>query len=485
MQDTIPSLALPRRSSKGRSLALVLGVLSGLFCCSDSTGPPAPPDSVAPGLQVVFPAGGAFDRDGDGLIEVELAFTDTASGVDPATIRLTVGGRDMLPNWEVTRRDTIGLVAEETLKGLLPAGQVTLGISVSDRAGNERHETRFLELPVITLHRTIPLPFDPVRRVQDVAMRPDGEVLFAVDETSELLLVDPNEYRLVAQPSGPLSDLQGIEFDAQRNRVYAVSFLHPGLAEFDGSTGQFLRLIPTTQGAFALALSRQTAEIYIPLEIEFEPMNGILSVVDLRLGDEVALIQSGIVHAAGDGSALGQHAAVLSDDEERLFVATAGDGILVYDPQDRDFMKQIDLLANDERHGAAAAIERVGGDLYVNVLRDVHVGSAVYRVDGSTGAIEQIKGLGIGTDINTGAAASPDERWLFVTGAGGRSHVGPPNYLLAVPSLDIIRVEGLPEASDLFAYKSAVWHPDGKRVYVSVGEIVGGNNTIVVYLVRP
>jgi DNA-binding beta-propeller fold protein YncE len=434
---------------------------------------------------VVFPAGGAFDRDGDGLLEVELAFTDAASGVDPATIRVIVGGRDVLPQWEVTRRDTTALVAEETLDGLLPAGQVTLGISVSDRAGNERHETRFLELPVITLHRTIPLPIDPVRRVQDVAMRPDGEVLFAVDETSALLLVDPNEYRLVAQPSGPLSDLQGIEFDAQRNRMYAVSFLHPGLAEFDGSTGQFLRLIPTMQGAFALELSRQTAEVYIPLEIEFEPMNGVLSVVDRQVGEEVTLIQSGITDGDQDGSILGQHASVLTGDEQRLYVPTVGNGLLVYDPHARDFLEQIDLLVGDERLGTALGAELVGEDLYLNVFRDVHVGSAVYKVDASTGVIKQIKGLGIGTDINTGTAASPDGRWLFVTGAGGRSHAGQPNYLLRLPGMSLTPVEGLPGASELFAYKSAAWHPDGKRVYVSGGDIVGGNNTIVVYLVRP
>ena len=103
----------------------------------------------------------------------------------------------------------------------------------------------------------------------------------------------------------------------------------------------------------------------------------------------------------------------------------------------------------------------------------------------STEAIKRIKDLGVGTDINTGAAASRDGKWLFVTGAGGRSHVGPPNYLLSLPDLDLIRVEGLPGTSDLFAYKSAAWHPDGKRVYVSGGDIVGGNNAIVVYLVRP
>lgn len=480
-------LALPRRSCRCRTLALVLGGFLGLASCENSTGPPEPPDASPPGLVVVFPDGGAYDRDGDGLIEVELTFTDAVSGVDPATIRLMVGGRDVLTEWEVMRRDATGLVAEETVIGLLPAGRVTLGIAVSDHAGNVRQETRFLELPVAILHRSIPLPFDPVRRVQDVVMRPDGEVLFAVDETSELLLVDPNEYRLVAQPSGPLNDLQGVEFDAQRNRVYAVSFLFPGLAEFDGSTGDFLRLIPTTQGAFALALSRQTSEVYIPLEIEFEPMNGVLSVVDREVGQEVALIQSGIVHRAGDGTALGQHAAVLTENEERLYVTTAGDGLLAYDPHARGFGQQIDLLPNDERLGAAGAIHRVGGDLYINVLRDFHVGAAVYQLDASTGAIRTIKSLGAGSDINTGAAASPDGTRLFVTGiSGSRSIEGAASYLLALPTLEILaRLDGAVEAPETFGYNGVAWHPDGKRVYVAASDFVGGRNEILVYLVRP
>jgi DNA-binding beta-propeller fold protein YncE len=438
-------------------------------------------------LEVVFPAGGTYDRDGDGLMEVELAFTDAASGVDPATIRLMVGGRDVLSEWEVTRRDSTGLVAEETVAGLLPAGRVTLGISVSDHAGNVRQETRFPELPEAILHRSIPLPFDPVRRVQDVVMRPDGEVLFAVDETSELLLVDPNEYRLVAQPSGPLNDLQGVEFDAQRNRVYAVSFLHPGLAEFDGSTGQFLRLIPTTQGAFALALSRQTAEVYIPLEIEFEPMNGILSVVDREVGQEVALIQSGITDRDQDGSILGQHAAVLTEDEQRLYIPTVGNGVLVYDPADRSLVQQVDLLAGDERLGTALGAERAGDDLYVNVFRDFHVGAAVYQLDASTGAIRTIKSLGAGSDISTGAAASPDGTRLFVTGiSGSRSIEGAASYLLALPTLEILaRLDGAVEVPQTFGYNGVAWHPDGKRAYVAASDFVGGRNEILVYLVRP
>lgn len=48
----------------------------------------------------------------------------------------------MLVGWEVTRRDATGLVAEETLAGLLPAWRVVLGILVSDHARNERKESR-------------------------------------------------------------------------------------------------------------------------------------------------------------------------------------------------------------------------------------------------------------------------------------------------------------------------------------------------------
>ncbi|MBA3585370.1 MAG: hypothetical protein H0W36_12740 [Gemmatimonadetes bacterium] len=60
-------------------------------------------------------------------------------------------------------------------------------------------------------------------------------------------------------------------------------------------------------------------------------MNGILSIVDRDAGAEIALIQSGIRHRAGDGSILAQHAAVLTEDEERLYVPTGSDGLLVYD----------------------------------------------------------------------------------------------------------------------------------------------------------
>jgi len=248
-----------------------------------------------------------------------------------------------------------------------------------------------------------------------------------------------------------------------------------------------LRLMPTTQGAFALALSSETVEVYIPLEIEFEPMNGVLSVVDRQVGEEVALIPSGITDRDQDGSILGQHAAVLTADEQRLYVPTVANGLLVYDPNDRDFVQQIDLLAGDERLGTATGADLVGDNLYLNVFRDVHVGSAVYRVDATTGAIEQIKGLGVGTDINTGAAASPDGTRLLVTGiSGSRSNEGAASYLLALPTLEILaRLHGAEEAPETFGYHGVTWHPDGKRAYMAASDYVGGRNEILVYLIRP
>ncbi|MBA3585369.1 MAG: PD40 domain-containing protein [Gemmatimonadetes bacterium] len=141
----------------------------------------------------------------------------------------------------------------------------------------------------------------------------------------------------------------------------------------------------------------------------------------------------------------------------------------------------------DERLGTAGAIERVGGDLYVNVLRDFNVGSAVYRIDAATGEIIRIGSLGPETDLNTGAAASPDGTRLFVTGdSGSRGNKGAANYLLALPTLEILAsLEGAAAAPETFGYFGAAWHPDGKRIYVAASNFIGGRNEILVYLARP
>ncbi|MGH7558153.1 MAG: hypothetical protein ACREMD_10350 [Gemmatimonadota bacterium] len=166
-------------------LALSLLPLAIVACssCSDD-GPTAPRDTGSPLIEVRFPtSAAAIDRDGDGLVDLEVAFSDPGSGIDGATIRLTadrslkggpVVGSELTEVWTVPRADSAGLVIEETVDHLLPRGEVRLTVSVADRAGNPMSRQVTLELPPAARHRVLDLDADLKFNTGQITVGPEG-----------------------------------------------------------------------------------------------------------------------------------------------------------------------------------------------------------------------------------------------------------------------------------------------------------------------
>jgi len=492
------------------TLHVLLGFAAALLAgCGDGpsgpgASPPEPPvaacvpdpsfatDSAAPAIIRVFPDNAFFhDRDDDGLVDLELAFDDgeEGAGVEPASVALAgPGGRDLLPTWEVTERSAGRLVVEETIAGLLPHGrEIPIAVTVVDRACNRAGSTIALgELRPAALHTTIDVgDGNPFRELEDLVINPEGTRLYAVDQTAQLTVVDPNAYRLIERIDGPVGDLHGIVADWAGNRLFAVGFAGPGLAEFDATTGRPIRRIETTQGAFTLAVSKRTSEIYIPLEEEFVATQGFLSVVDRSEGREVAVIEAGLPPRSDNGI-LGQHGAVLNEDESMLFVASAVQrGLHVWSPLERAYMRVIDLNPEEEpeRFGSVGDVDRRGGRVYAGTIGDRVTGAFLFEVEEKTGEISRSLEVGPRTDFNR-LEISPDGKLLFVSGFSGTRfpHEGSPNYLIDLDRFRVIQaLEGLPRE---FGYFDAAWHPDGTRIYVASTNRQGGNR-IVVYLVRP
>jgi len=491
------------------TLHVLLGFAAALLAgCGDGpsgpgASPPEPPvaacvpdpsfatDSAAPAIIRVFPDNAFFhDRDDDGLVDLELAFDDgeEGAGVEPASVALAgPGGRDLLPTWEVTERSAGRLVVEETIAGLLPHGrEIPIAVTVVDRACNRAGSTIALgELRPAALHTTIDVgDGNPFRELEDLVINPEGTRLYAVDQTAQLTVVDPNAYRLIERIDGPVGDLHGIVADWAGNRLFAVGFAGPGLAEFDATTGRPIRRIETTQGAFTLAVSKRTSEIYIPLEEEFVATQGFLSVVDRSEGREVAVIEAGLPPRSDNGI-LNQHGAVLSKDESVLFVASGGQrGLHVWSPRERRHVAVIDLNREEgpDRLGSVLDVDRHAERIYAGAFRGRSGGALVVEVD-ETMEISRSLEVGQLTDFNR-LEVSPDGKRLFVSGFSSTrlSHQGPPNYLINVDQFQVMqRLEGLPRE---FGYFDAAWHPDGTRIYVASTNRQGGNR-IVVYLVRP
>ncbi len=362
---------------------------------------------------------------------------------------------------------------------------------VEDRAGNVKSANLRLELPVGAIHRVMDVPNggDPFQRVRNLEMGPDGKRLYVVASTAELIVVDPDAYKIVARTPSPIGDLRDVKGDWARGRLYAVSFLHPGLVEFDAATGQALRTLPTTQGAFTLAVSKQRPEIYVPLEVEFADVDGLLSVVDVALGREVEVIDSGVRNLDNPNAGLAQHVAVLTEDGSRLYIPNAGNqGVLVYDIERREYVDQIDLVPLEPAlMGSPLGGTRIGSVAYFAGREpdQPRTDGVAYKVDLTTHETVRLV-LGNGRDVN-GIAASPDGQTLFVVGkSGGRlAHQGPPNYVVGVGDF---RLRGtLPDVepdNPRYGYKSAAWHPDGKRVYVASTDNFD-KDQITVYVIRP
>jgi hypothetical protein len=158
----------PRRS------ALALGVcplaalggtgVLGLPGCADDGVRPVAPDTTPPTIQVVSPVDTAYDLDGDKLLDLQLAWADSGSPVDPASVRVGslrgVNGTadattDSLSVWRVVRRDRTGLLARETLDELLHGGANQLEVVAADSAGNVAVDTTTFTLPHGALFATI------------------------------------------------------------------------------------------------------------------------------------------------------------------------------------------------------------------------------------------------------------------------------------------------------------------------------------------
>jgi DNA-binding beta-propeller fold protein YncE len=310
-------------------------------------------------IEVVFPVESVlFDRDSDGLVDIEVRFLDSLSGVDAASVRLVsdrevkgqAGARtDLLAVWRVARSDSSGFVVEEVPDFLLPRGRVELTIEVTDRKGNLATHTVEVRLPVAARHRVIDLQADLIFSTS-LLLRPDGLRLYATTEEpgrSAISIVDPWSLEWLKTVRHPQPGLSQMAYDAARGRIYAMSIDHPEVAVFDVALESFTGSIATAARGVGLALGRQRDELYAGLEIE-GPNNGLVGVIDLTQGVQSRVLDLGVSSMANPGATLTMKLE-LDTSEERLFILTSEEGLLIADPAAGRLLDQIDLLPGDPR----------------------------------------------------------------------------------------------------------------------------------------
>ncbi|MGH7589179.1 MAG: YncE family protein [Gemmatimonadota bacterium] len=337
-------------------LPLGIAACSG---CSDS-GPTAPPDRGSPLIEIRFPASvTVVDRDSNGLVDFEVAFDDSLSGIDVASIEVLANrplkgpagqGANLIEVWRVQRADTTGFVLEETVDDLLPRGQTSLTVAVRDRAGNRVSRMLSVELPPAARHKVIDLQTDTFINASQVAVSPDGRFAFvAIDRRSfgsVVAIVDLLRLEWVRNLSWPVAGLSEMLVDPARGRLYIGSFLEPQVAVLDLATQMFLAPIAISARGIGMALSQQRSELYIGLEVEGGESTGFISVVDVDQGSEIRVIDLGITSRLNPGITMGMNALALDATETILFATTPDDvaeGILVIDPIEGRLLGQVDM----------------------------------------------------------------------------------------------------------------------------------------------
>ncbi|MFN2383635.1 MAG: YncE family protein [Gemmatimonadota bacterium] len=474
--------AAPQRPRSPHRLAVAGSLLAGVLVqCGgcDKAGPLAPPDTGSPQIAVVFPSAVAYDRDGDGLLDLEFGFRDSLTGIDPASFTLTSdrplkgaapvpAGATLLAHWDITRRDSLGLVMEERVAALLPRGRVVLTVGATDRAGNRAVRSFALTLPPAARHMAIDIQAT-LRLSTALLVTPDGRRLYVTTEEaggSALSIVDPQTLTWLRTVRTPLRGLSRMAFDPRRNRIYAMSIDHPQLGVFDVASETFLAPIPTTFRGIGLALSPRRDELFIGLEIG-GLTNGFVDVIDLARGAQARLFSLGLPIVINPDIAAGMQALAFDPGETRLFAVTsafAQQGLLVIDPDTGAVLEQVDLRPETPgRFGGARDLAIDQGRLLATSTSSLGVG----RVVVTTVTAPSVLRFGVVGPFRdpVAIAVAPDGRdWALtiVDGQGGIHAVG----LMDATTLDMLWEAPLDPASDI--RHDIAFRPDG-NVFFAVG----------------
>jgi len=491
------------RQNSLRPLSLAALLLGVFVACSDGGGPTgSPPDTGSPELEVVFPAAAdEYDRDGDGLVDVEVAFADTGSGIDISTLRVTtnrglkgrrnvVTGSDLLEFWSVERADSTGVVLEETVADLLPRGPVRLTVTVSDRAGNALSRAIDLDLPPASRHKVIDLRASAFLTT-DVLATPDGRRVYVTTEENDataISVIDAERLEWVKTERTPIRGGSRMALDLARNRLYAMSIDNPFLLVFDLGSETFLPPIPTSSRGIGVVVSETRGEAYAGLEVETE-LSGQISVVDLDQGIEERVIELEIGSAGNPGDRMGMNALVFDAAQERLYASTSNSavqGILVVDPDAGVLIDQINLWP-DAPEGTPPAF--LGGSRDMIRNGEVLAGTSTSRLGQRRLAVvpladpEAIR-FGVTELRLTEIAVSPDRSEYAITATSATGEVRAV-LLMDAATLDVIW-ENRPASPGRRI--GVAFRPDGQMFFVSGPPRdtapTGAPNELTVYLYR-
>ena len=449
--------------------------------------PVAPRDEAPPAIEVVFPNpdSAAYDRDSDGLVDLELRWRDSAGAVHPATLRIAAiqGGvpgvpadSNLLPGWRIVRLDTTGADVEETVGELLRAGDTRLAISVADTAGNVATDTTpVIHLPAGAYHGAINLkgmPSCQLERGVNLALSPDGQKGF-VSYNGCVAVFDPDGVQPVHFVPVPFAGFGAdISVDSATGLAYIGGGPNGGVSVLDTRAEQVLQSWADPMGAAWVHFA--AGRLYVGQSCT----DGSIDVLDASSFALLGTIRVGAPYLNSECPNVDDIA--ISRDGRTGWAAVINTGIVVFDPQTYE-MRSLMRLGSGGCGGECwenARSIRLVGDRWLE-LAELSIGLFEYDTQ-PWGLRDSTGNVNAASPNFAELALSPDGTSLFVSAKlGGFTYRGDSiqtPYLFDVPGLHLRyafphRLGGITDA--------AIWDPDGKRVFMME------EFQVDVYLVRP
>lgn len=463
--------------------ALAVGVILWPWACGHDVPPtrPPPPDTTAPVVRVLYPTpdGGLYDRDSNGLLDLDVAWSDSSGHVDPGSARVwcvaacppdAPPDTNLVTGWRVVRRDSTGLALEETVPLLLRGGEsaATLRVTVADTAGNVAAPASVtVFLPPGAYHQSINLRGHPTcqpERGVNLALSPDGRKGFAPYHMCVAVFdpdgIEPTRYIAPVPNVGWASD---VEVDTATGLAYVAGGGTPttGFTVLDTRTEQVVGQHAVGLGIASVAVDGD--RIYAGEACT----DGRIYVLDKRTFAEVGRIEVRAV--SPDATCPNSFTFAFSRDHRTGWVGVVRIGVFRFDAT-RFAVTDSGALDN---HG-------VHRDILLAKDRWLYVARMQYGLQEWDTQTSRWRIADPYPTLFKELALSPDGRALVVSEYAGTGLPGDP--MRYAP-----RLYDVPTATLRLAYPTrlgritdaVVWHPDGKRFYVMA------EFEVEVYLVRP
>ena len=462
--------------------ALVIASLAALVAAQGGCGSDrllVPPDTTPPLLHVVSPHDTAYDLDGDQLVDVHLEWTDSAGGIDTASVRVrsleglngpATASQNLLGVWRVARVDSTGLLVRETIENLLHGGPNRLEVSVADTAGNTAIDTISFTLPHGVLFKTLESGVTTAGHGIGATVCPDDHRAYVTVGRS-LVVIDADSLRVLAAVRNTTA------FDVLYTPLCVpgdpVLYVTEMVDRFDRTTMQWLPRATGSFGATGIAQSRADPNIlYVG-----ETVTGGIALIDRAQAARI-----GSIPLPGQGSPENPEyvfdVAVLSGDGKIYFTRYLDGGILVADPRTGAILKHLGVGGPDwPDSGSTDAFVLSNDDrsLYVAVLDGDPRGIA--EVNTQTDAVVRL--LPLPFYVPQEIALSPSGRRLFVTTQDRWATFPSQNVLIDVENWQVLTEFPRPRTDGAIRWDGGVaFHPNGKLVFV------GRDRVIDVYLSR-